>query len=654
MTKSVDSMPRSRRTNPAIRLQDQLFVEGNAKPYEAMIGKQIPGLPGASNSNWVGGTPPALTGKPYLIRFWATWCSSCQDDVPALSQFVNSGGTVIGMHPKADTNDVLRVMKQTKLLHPTFVSDEDSGWYAQKIANYPSPMFPYYLLVDGQGVAVAHGLLSDEESGILAKYRELVAGTTPADQPSQLSAASATDEPPKQPVVTPAKVPEESEMMEVAIRVNYKNQPVAGAMVHPEYYGGLGGNEPTDVEPKLTDATGMATFRLKKRYGENFETKSFHVRVRHTDFCYRYEHNAPIENGVITLSLTKGYRVLVDAIDDDTKTAITSDIYAGDLHNGIWRRQDDGRLLSPMLRYDQFGNRAIGLTQIRDQQVIGFSDLVRVRPLRKQRQVMATKIPIHPPVMLSGELDSSVPRPVRNSRVMVVVKRALRRKSGKVNTWGPEWVDWMPVGSDGTFQFDALPRGGEVELLAICDDEFISSATAVQGMGMGITPGMFLGYLQPMKIQLGNENKSVTVAMRPMTSAKVRLLDPQSKPVAGANVMARPHHRWHSHLGQPLFHSLRSRDMLLGREPGPTYRESPSGITDENGIATLESIIPGSYMVTVKHPTLEMRPNPHTPHVRDVDVKFQGGKVPSGKAPSGKVNELNIRLVPKGTTKLGR
>ncbi len=450
------------------------------------------------------------------------------------------------------------------------------------------------------------------------------------------------DEQPNQPVATPTEVRDEPEMMDVAIRVNYMRRPVVGAMVHPDWYGERGGNLSTNVEPQLTDATGIATFRLKKRYGENVETRSVHVGVRHADFCYRYEHNAPIENGVVTLSLTKGYRVLVDAIDADTKTAITSDIYAGDLSDGIWHRQSDGRLLSPMLRYDEYGNRAIGLTQIRGEQVIGFSDLVPVRPIRKQQQVLATNIPIHRPVILSGELDSSVPRPVRKGRVMIVVERVQRSTSGKVSSWGPDWVDWTPISSDGTFRFDALPRGGEVSLLATCDDGFVSSSTAVAGMGEGITVGMFLGYLQPMKIQLGNENVEIKVAMRPMTSARVRVLDPQSQPVVGARVSARSHHSWNSSLGQPLFQSLRSRDMLLGREPGPSFRESPNEITADNGVATLSNMIPGSYMVTVEHPTLEMKPNPATPHVRDVDVKFPGGKV----------NELTIKLIPKGTTQL--
>ena len=434
----------------------------------------------------------------------------------------------------------------------------------------------------------------------------------------------------------------EPEKMDVAIQVNYMARPVSGAMVRPEWYGGRGGNEWINVQPKQTDAKGIASFRLNKRYGENFETTKVHVAVRHADFCYRYEHNAPIENGVVTLSLTKGYRVLADAIAADTHTPITYDIYSGDSRDGLWHRQSDGRLLSPMFRHGEYGNRGVGLTQIRSGKVVGFSDLVPVRPRGKQRQVVATKIPIHRPVSLSGELDSNVPRPVKKGRVMVVVRRLQTSKSGKAKLYGPDWVDWTPIDSDGTFRFDALPRGGEVSLLATCDDKFVSSTSSIQGMGQGITPGMFLGYLQPMKIQLRNEDINVKISMRPMTSARVHLLDPDSQPVVGAIVMARSHHSWNSSLGQPLFQSLRTRDMLLGHKPGPNYREPPSGITEKNGIATLTGIIPGSYMVTVEHPTLEMRPNPATPHVRDVDVKFPGGKV----------NELTIKLVPKGTTQL--
>lgn len=35
-------------------------------------------------------TPSSLAGRPWLLHFWATWCSSCRQELPALEAFARA------------------------------------------------------------------------------------------------------------------------------------------------------------------------------------------------------------------------------------------------------------------------------------------------------------------------------------------------------------------------------------------------------------------------------------------------------------------------------------------------------------------------------------------------------------------------------------
>lgn len=72
----------------------------------------------------VGGTAPAFTswdltgnkvhladfkGRPVLLTFWATWCTACQDELPALQlirdRYQSTGFTVVAVNYKETNND---------------------------------------------------------------------------------------------------------------------------------------------------------------------------------------------------------------------------------------------------------------------------------------------------------------------------------------------------------------------------------------------------------------------------------------------------------------------------------------------------------------------------------------------------------------------
>jgi thiol-disulfide isomerase/thioredoxin len=141
------------------RLKGEEYVKQLTQPIEAMLGKPAPALPAAG---WIGGRPPDLVGKPYLLHFWATWCGPCKNDLPRLKALAERGTQVLGMHPSGTSpEEVENFIRDQQLNYPTFLAPTNIGETShKKIGNYPAGVFPYGILVDAQGRVVGHGSLS--------------------------------------------------------------------------------------------------------------------------------------------------------------------------------------------------------------------------------------------------------------------------------------------------------------------------------------------------------------------------------------------------------------------------------------------------------------------------------------------------------------
>jgi len=156
---------------------DAAIVKEMIAPIEELVGKTAPKLPA---EGWFGGTVPKVDGKPYLVHFWATWCGPCKNDLPLLKKLAADGLHIIGMHPAGTpADDVAKVINDRELGYPTFLASGKTGDGDRMIGGYPIGLFPYCILVDGEGLVAGHGSLGPE---LLAKLRALTPGKEKTDR----------------------------------------------------------------------------------------------------------------------------------------------------------------------------------------------------------------------------------------------------------------------------------------------------------------------------------------------------------------------------------------------------------------------------------------------------------------------------------------
>jgi thiol-disulfide isomerase/thioredoxin len=176
---AVNLMHSATRTDDEIRkladaehkkqLQGQEEFKRLVRPLDDLVGKPAPALPA---DGWVGGKRPDVTGKRYLVHFWATWCGPCKADLPRLKALAEKGVTVVGMHPAGTpAEDVEKVIREQKLGYATLLAAGKGDAKVPTIGGYPAGVFPYCVLVDAQGRVAAHGLLWELLPGLEAGMR---------------------------------------------------------------------------------------------------------------------------------------------------------------------------------------------------------------------------------------------------------------------------------------------------------------------------------------------------------------------------------------------------------------------------------------------------------------------------------------------------
>jgi hypothetical protein len=249
--------------------------------------------------------------------------------------------------------------------------------------------------------------------------------------------------------------------------------------------------------------------------------------------------------------------------------------------------------------------------------VTWFSDVVQVDTLAGAAH--AVVVDLKPGATVHGELDSTVPRPVTNGRVIANVWP----QAHKPQDSPPQWHAWSTVRDDGSFQVGFLPPG-DLEVVVLCDG-FVST----NGPGQS-------RMRYPQKHVLGSSDLAITIGMEPTARLEVRVTDDQGKPLKDAHVSTWPNVRygewWATILASDCYNTAD------GLKAGPEakamgwFRSAPpdfEGTSDGLGLAVLPNLPPEVYSLSVEHPDFVL---------------------PAVVAPGGEKNrEARVTLVPGRT-----
>ena len=94
-----------------------------------------------------------LKGKPVLLKFWATWCPTCKEELPVLEKFAAGRGDQLAILLLAIDGEkekkVQRAVKENKVTLPVLLDIKE------KIARtYGVKFIPVTFLVDREGMLV--------------------------------------------------------------------------------------------------------------------------------------------------------------------------------------------------------------------------------------------------------------------------------------------------------------------------------------------------------------------------------------------------------------------------------------------------------------------------------------------------------------------
>jgi thiol-disulfide isomerase/thioredoxin len=158
--------------SPALRRLKQTTGVRPCPPSDPSRAPVDGGLPDISLPCLGGGRAvhlSGLTGKPTVINLWASWCTPCRQELPALQDFYERADGKVRMLG-VDFEDT-RPGAALKLLRQTGVTYPQVADFAKAIdqAVGPHPV-PTTVLVDGSGQVVAKLPLQITSAGQLAMF----------------------------------------------------------------------------------------------------------------------------------------------------------------------------------------------------------------------------------------------------------------------------------------------------------------------------------------------------------------------------------------------------------------------------------------------------------------------------------------------------
>ncbi len=445
-------------------------------------------------------------------------------------------------------------------------------------------------------------------------------------------------------------------------------KPILGAVLTPRglrtkpgpyqsgWYGWGGDTNRPAPTPVKTDARGEARIEYPKYVFEKIETGVIIFSVSHPDYVpdepervvttkppagtpwkvwFDYVKDRLQHKHLVTqvdpVVLKHGaiLEVAARADSDALKGAKMFVQVSGDIgeDENFWQRPEPGTILTRRLPE---GIRTIRAIEFDATETPWFSDIASIHAVAGKTNHEAVSFTRG--VTLRGQLDRSVPRPVKSGRVIAsVMPRGMASKDSP-----PRWHAWTKVRDDGGFEIKGLPQG-DLEVVALCDGYINTN-------GPGTTKMRY-----PQKHVLGTNDLDISIGMEKTARLEVSVYDKEGKPVKGATAGAWPNVRygdwWATIVASDCYNT--ADDMLPrpGRKPWVWSRTAVPdfmGTSDENGIAVIPNLPADVTEIDVEHPKMVL------PAVQT--AWGQKRRYANVSLIAGTTNRISVTLEPEGQT----
>ena len=302
-------------------------------------------------------------------------------------------------------------------------------------------------------------------------------------------------------------------------------------------------------------------------------------RIRHKALIVRPEPVVLQKGAILRISVRPGSEMSRDA----RLFAQVSGLSSEDTH--FWIRPEPGVIVTRRLSANPHTVRAV---QFDSEGSAWFSDVIAITAATGQTNELV--VDLKRGLTVRGQLDNTVPRPVKNGRVVA----HLWPRGSNPQELPPQWHGWAPVREDGSFSIGSLPAG-DLEIVALCDG-FVSTNG----------PGQFqMRY--PQKHLLGTNDLTITIGMEPTARLEVQVTDDKGRPLKDARVMTWPNVRYGEWAANILMSDCYDTSDRLLSGSGKLFSWGQQvadfqAVSDSAGLAVLPNVPADVNELAVEHP----------------------------------------------------
>lgn len=207
-------------------------------------------------------------------------------------------------------------------------------------------------------------------------------------------------------------------------------------------------------------------------------------------------------------------------------------------------------------------------------------------------------VPMQPAVSLTGKLDDSVPRPVKNGVVQAFVIERFEKDTERYNkSTMMYWREWAEIQPDGTFVFENMPVG-DVQVIALCDGFIAETGKAPLQLGKVNTRQ----HLRPQVFEMYQPENDIVIDMQPTGEVAVTVVDQSGSPVPDLKLFSSPNVGWWRGGNMIYCFPLDSttESLLTSKKKGWDLENHPfQAKTDASGQAVFSNMPVGSQGISV-------------------------------------------------------